>query len=201
MSNLRQDEHLEANRLFAKSLLIICISFVLLSLVSRLCGKLWFNLDPSIVPEISYTMQVIILTLLKLVELTFIFMILCKTKTSICFTMALVETIISGFLSGIILNIFNLFCIIVIPILFNRKDWKHCLIDNIILYVVLFLYSATFLFGRMGTIIDAKFNFVVQVLCTIDYNVFIISIYNVVKLFGGIKLWKIKLFKRDSHIQ
>lgn len=201
MSNSKQNKHLEANRTFASSVAVICIVLVIISAVARLFGILWFAADYSLITIPSETIQIVIFAILKIVELTFVYKILCRTTTVTCLILALVETSIAGFLTGMVLNIFNLLCWILVPLLFNAEDWKHCLMDNIILYVVLLLYSATFLIGRVGTIVDAKFDFVVSIICAIDYNLFIIAIYSVVELYGGIKLWKTKhkLFKRDSQ--
>lgn len=203
MSNSKQNKHLEANRTFASSVAVICIVLVIISAVARLFGILWFAADYSLVPEVGITTQIAIRTCIKLVELTLIYKILCKSKTITCIVLAGLETFVAGFLTGITQNIFNLMCIVVLPVFFNMGDWKHnilCIIDNSILYLLLTLYSATFLFGRVGAIFDVKFNYVVLILCAIDYFAFIIAIYALVELYGGIKLWKTKhkLFKRDS---
>ena len=80
-------------------------------------------------------------------------------------------------------------CILFVPIIFVRK-W-YSILENILLYAISMLYGVIFLVGRIGGIDDtAAYNFVVGVLGTIDYKLFIVSLYLVIKYFGGIKLWK-----------
>lgn len=182
--------HEEANRLFAKSLLLVCLFVMLTSAVARFFGILWFQADLDAVVEPSENVQIAVFILLSLFELTFTHKILCRVDWKWCFLLALTQTIITGVISNLASNIVDIVFIVFVPVLFNYKNWKRSLFENAIFYLFILAYSATFLFGRVGVIYDAKSNFTVQILTIIDYKVLFVAIYLVVKLFGGIKLWK-----------
>ena len=53
------------------------------------------------------------------------------------------------------------------------------------------LYAVLFLTGRIGIFdTESAYNFIYNVLGTIDYKLFIVTLYLLIKYFGGIKLWK-----------
>lgn len=182
--------HEEANRLFAKSLLLVCLFVMLTSAVARFFGILWFQADLDAIAEPSEFVRVAVHAILKIFELIFVHRILCKVSWKWCFLIAITQTAIVGFVNAMIGNIIDIFFIVLLPIAFNKDDWKCSLRDNILLYLLGLFYSATFLFGRVGMVYDAKRNFAVQVLTIIDYKILFVSLYLVVQLFGGIKLWK-----------
>ena len=126
---------------------------------------LWFAIDESLFPAPSETIQVIVFTALKLFELVFTHKVLCRLKWKWCILIAIIQVIITGVLDGNVQNIVDLLFIII-------------------------LYSATFLFGRVGLVYDAKTSFMLAVLGIIDYKILFVAIYLVVKINGGIKLWK-----------
>lgn len=65
------------------------------------------------------------------------------------------------------------------------------MLESAILYALQILYSVLFLVGRIGILeTDSAYNFIVSVLGTIDYKLFIVALYLLIKYFGGIKLWK-----------
>lgn len=151
---------------------------------------LWFAIDESLFPTPSENIQVIVFTALKLFELVFTHKVLCRLKWKWCILIAIIQVIITGFLDGNIQNIVDLLFIIILPVFFNLKGWKYSLLDNIFFYLLVILYSATFLFGRVGLVYDAKTSFMLAVLGIIDYKILFVAIYLVVKINGGIKLWK-----------
>lgn len=187
---ITENKHKDANRLFAKSLLLVCVFLMLLSAIARLFGVLWFAIDESLFPTPSENIQVIVFTALKLFELVFTHKVLCRLKWKWCILIATIQVIITGFLDGNVQNIIDLLFIIILPVFFNLKEWKHSLLDNIFFYLLVFAYSATFLFGRVGLVYDAKTSFMLAVLGIIDYKILFVAIYLVVKINGGIKLWK-----------
>lgn len=182
-------------QVFVLCLLISCIAVMLLCVIARLCGILWFAADLTTVPVPSEFWQEVIMVSLLAFELIFVYKILCRVKWWICLCIALTQAIICELLglfieeSNLIINIFNMACILFVPIIFVRK-W-YSILENILLYAISMLYGVIFLVGRIGGVDDtAAYNFVVGVLGTIDYKLFIVSLYLVIKYFGGIKLWK-----------
>ena len=184
------NEHRDANKVLFKALFILCITMTCISVLLRLFGIELLIADTEVVPRVNETIQITIKAIIKIIELTLIFNILCHIDKKWCVLLAIIETVLAGFLDGVVLNIFNLLCILLLPVLFNTRGWKYSLLDNIILYAVLLLYSVTFLYGRVGAIKDVKFDFVISTLCSIDYILFLAVICFGVKIFGGIKLWK-----------
>ena len=186
--NLQEQQN--ANGVLFKASFVLCIVTTVLSAVLRLFGIELLIADTDITFTIDVTIQLTIKSIIKIIELALIFKILCHTDTKWCVLLAIIETVIAGFLTGTVLNIFNLVWILFVPLIFNIRGWKYSLLDNIILYTVLILYSVTFLYGRVGAIKDVKFDFVISTLCSIDYILFLSVICFGVKIFGGIKLWK-----------
>lgn len=181
-------------QIFALCLLVSVILVMLFCAIVRLCGGLWFAAEMSKIVEPSKFWQETIKGILLLTELIFVYKILGRTSFFICFLIALAETLV-GILLGetidnaIISNLFYMACYFIIPLCF-RREW-FSLLESAILYGLQILYAALFLTGRIGGIdTQAAYNFVISVLGTIDYKLFVVAMYLFIKYFGGIKLWK-----------
>ena len=182
-------------QIFVLCLLVTCVAVMLLCVIARLCGILWFAADLEAVPVPSEFLQEAVMVSLLAFELIFVYKILCRAKLWICFCIALAQAIICELLglfieeSNLIINIFNLVCYFIIP-LFFVKHW-FSIVESAILYILQTIYAILFLVGRIGGVDEnAAYNFIYNVLGTIDYKLFIVSLYLVIKYFGGIKLWK-----------
>ena len=185
---------MKANKVFALCLMISMIALMLLCLITRLCGVLWFSANISSIPTPSKFWQEVIKGILLVFELLFSYKILCRTSWSVCLCTSLFVTAV-GILLGelvnnvIVSNVYYMACIIILPIFFVRHWFS--LIDNVVLYALSMVYGIVFLVGRIGGVEnDSAYNFANNVLGTIDYKLFIVSLYLLVKCFGGIKLWK-----------
>ena len=182
-------------QIFVLCLLVGCVAVMLLCVIARLCGILWFAADLEAVPVPNEFWQEVIMVSLLAFELIFVYKILCRAKLWICFCIALTQAIICELLglfieeSNLIINIFNLVCYFIIP-LFFVKHW-FSIVESAILYILQTIYAILFLVGRIGGVDEnAAYNFIYNVLGTIDYKLFIVSLYLVIKYFGGIRLWK-----------
>lgn len=182
-------------QIFSLCLLIFIVVAMLFCAIVRLCGGLWFTADLESISEPSRFWQEVIVAALLAFELLFVYKILCRTKWIICLGIAIAESLIGiliGYLTNgntIATNIFYLVCYLVIPIPFV-KHW-FCIIESIILYALQMLYAVLFLTGRIGIFdTESAYNFIYNVLGTIDYKLFIVTLYLLIKYFGGIKLWK-----------
>lgn len=180
---------------FSLFLFVAISSLMFLCAIVRLCGGLWFTADLESVPEPNRAWQEIISEILLIFELLFVYKILCRTSWIICFIISLYEALLGiliGYLTDgntIITNAFYLVCYLIIPIFFTKKWFS--LIENILLYALQFLYALIFLTGRIGGIdVNSGYNFIYSVLGSIDYKLFIVALYLIIKYFGGIKLWK-----------
>lgn len=176
--------------MFAKSLLLVCLFIMAISAVARFFGILWFQADLSAIQEPSHLVQQAIFAVLKVFELIFTYKILCKIGWNWCFLFAVIHVLVVGFFDGLVSNLLDMAFIILLPLVYNYTEWKTSLRDNIIFYILGLVYGVTYLFGRVGMVYDAKMNFAVQILTIIDFKVFFVALYLVVKLYGGIKLWK-----------
>ena len=177
-------------------LLIVTSFTMLLCVIARLCGCLWFAADLTSVKEPSKFWQEVIKGALLVFELVFVYKILCRASWLVCFGIAVVETLV-GILLGetisntIVSNLFYMACYFFVPLAF-RREW-FSLLESAILYALQIAYAALFLVGRIGTFdTSAAYNFVYNVLGTIDYKLFVVCLYLVVKYFGGVRLWKTK---------
>lgn len=192
-------------QIFVLCLLVGSIAVMLLCVIARLCGILWFAADLEAIPVPNDFWQEVVMVLLLAFELIFVYKILCRASWKICFIIAITQAIICELLglfienSNTIINIFNLICYFIIPIFFVKHIFS--IVESAILYGLELAYAVLFLVGRIGNIdIDAAYNFIYNVLGTIDYKFFIVSLYLVVKYFGGIKLWKTQkrlIFQKD----
>lgn len=181
-------------QVFTLCLLVTISSFMLLCAFARLCGVLWFAADLTAIPLPSKFWQEVAKGALLAFELTFVYKLLIRRPSVVCFAIALAETLI-GILLGefvnnvIVSNLYYMTCIIVIPAIFVRR-W-YSLLDNVILYAMAMLYGIAFSVGRIGGVNAAfAYDFVVSIIGVIDYKLFIVSLYLFVKYFGGIRLWK-----------
>ena len=191
-------------QIFSFCLLISTVSVMIICLIARLFGLLWFSFDLSKIVEPSKFWQEIVKGILLLIELVLIYRILCRTSSFLCFFLALGETLV-GILLGetinnyVVSNLFYMACILFIPVFFV-KTWFSFL-ENVIMYAICMLYGIVFLVGKIGGVNDTSaYNFTASVLGTIDYKLFIVSLYLFVKTFGGIKLWKTQkrlIFQKD----
>lgn len=196
MKRIRAYFHSKTPEQILSLCLLIVTSFtMLLCVIARLSGCLWFAADLTSVKEPSRFWQEVISSALLIFELVFVYKILCRTSWKVCCLLSIAETIVCLFIGFItngnqtISNIFTLVCYFAIPFAFNRSF--RPIVESAILYLLEIAYSALFLVGRIGGIeIGAAYNFIYGVLGSIDYKLFIVSIYLVVKNFGGIRLWK-----------
>ena len=181
-------------QVFTLCLLVTISSFMLLCAFARLCGVLWFAADLTAIPLPSKFWQEVAKGALLTFELTFVYKLLIRRPSAMCFAIALAETLI-GILLGefvnnvIVSNLYYMTCIIVIPAIFVRR-W-YSLLDNVILYAMAMLYGIAFSVGRIGGVNAAvAYDFVCNVIGVIDFKLFFVALYLFVKYFGGIQLWK-----------
>ena len=191
-------------QIFALCLLVSVILLMLFCAIVRLCGGLWFAADMSKITAPSKILQETVKAALLIFELIFVYKILCRVSFFTCFGIAIAETLV-GILLGetvnnaIIINLFNMACILFIPVFFVRSWFS--LLENALLYGLSMLYGIVFLVGRIGGIdTEAAYNFVYNILGIIDFKLFFVALYLVVKYFGGIRLWKTQkrlIFQKD----
>lgn len=181
-------------QIFSICLFVSIFTVMLFCAIVRLCGGLWFTADLESINEPSKFWQEFIKAALLIFELMFVYKILCRCSWIICFFISLAEALI-GILIGeticnsIISNIYYLICYFIIPISFV-KSW-FSILESAILYILQLLYACLFLTGRIGGIeSEAAYNFIYNILGTIDYKLFIVALYLIIKYLGGFKLWK-----------
>jgi hypothetical protein len=188
------------NQIFSLCLFVTCIIVMVICVIARLFGILWFNADVSSIKIPSIFWQNRIMNLLFIIELVFVYKILCRIKWLYCLIISIVQTIIIHFInSETIANILNIIFIVIIPVVTTKSLFT--IFDSICLYILMFLYSIIFLYGRIGSIeLNSSYNFIYSIIGSIDYKLFIISIYLFVQSFGGVKLWKSQkrlIFQKD----
>lgn len=179
-----------SEQIFSLCLLVACFSIMLFCAIVRICGGLWFTADLSSVPVPNEFWQDRIMNILYVFEATFVYKILCHTRWSVCIIIAILQAIILEFIPNeLAINAINLATYFIIPFCFRRNLWS--LLDSAILYAISLLYSVLFLVGRIGNIdSSATYNFVYNVLGSIDYKIWYVVVYLVQKYCGGIILWK-----------
>lgn len=177
-------------QVFSFCLFVCCFVLMLFCAIVRLCGGLWFTADTSQIEEPSKLLQDIIMGALMVFEATFVYKILCRTNWIWCILIAIGQLLLVYFAPNkLVASIENLLLYFIVPFLFKPK-WLTIL-ESAILYTLCLVYSLLFLVGRIGFVNGTQaFDFVTNVLTTIDYKLFIVSIYLFIKNFGGIKLWK-----------
>jgi hypothetical protein len=183
-----------AEQVFSACLLATCVIVMIICVIARLCGCLWFSADPSLIKEPNKVWQEIIKALLLIFELVFVYKLLCRATWFICIVMSVVQTALGLLISYLTNNstfvsVFNIVFTSVVSILFIRH-W-FVLVDIAVVYILELLYGILFLVGRIGGIYtDSSYIFTYSILSTIDYKLFIVSLYLFINYFGGIKLWK-----------
>lgn len=179
-----------AEQVYTMSLLIGCFCLMLVCAIVRLCGGLWFSADLSSIQEPNQKIQDIILGALLVFELTIVYKILCRTKWLYCIVISICQLILIYIVDNkLIANIINLVAYFVVPLVFTKR-W-FTLVDSAFMYIITIVYSMLFLVGRIGDLDpNGAYNFIYNVLGTIGYKLFVVSIYWFIKYYGGIKLWR-----------
>ena len=184
-----------AEQIFSICLFISCIAFMIFCTILRLGGFLLFSADLLKIKISNRFLQELISAILLIFELIFVFKILCRSKWYICAIISIIEASICGLIgwltngAQIFTNIFMLICMFIIPLLFI-KNW-FVLIESAILYLLFMTYGVLFSFGRFGIIdVNSSNNFIYGIISTIDFKLFFVASYILIKYFGEIKLWK-----------
>jgi hypothetical protein len=175
--------------IFTASLALIFPILMVICVVARLTGSLWFQADWGNVPIPSLFWQQFILCIVNLVQLSFQYKILCNTKWKWCILIAAIQTAIMYFVpQGMGQTMFNLSCMVVIPVIVRRQ--LRAIVEGILFAVVMTLYSLMFIYGRLGEndVMSANYNFVYGMVASLDYYLFVVSIYAVRKYIGGSKM-------------
>lgn len=172
-------------------LIISCIILTMFFAIVRLCNGLWFRyIDFNSVKLPSFIIQQHIMMILQIFEMLFCYKLLLRTSWLISLILAIIHTVLSGYIpypyNIIVCNIFWLSCGLI-----TTKSWKT-IVDFIFLFTVISLYGLLFVNGLFTTFSAQNSNFLYNVLGTIDYKLFIVSLYLIINYFGGIKLCKKK---------
>lgn len=187
---------------------VFTVAIMFFCLIARFFGILWFKADLNKINIPSEFLQEFIKSGLLVFELIFIYKILCRTSWWKCLFIAIIQTIIVAFFAFVIKNniatsIFNLVYIAIIPIFFVKK-W-YSFLENLLLCGITMLYGIIFSVGRIGIFAnEAAYNFLYGILGTIDYKLFIVSLYLFIKYNGGFRLWKKQkrlIFQTDPKTQ
>lgn len=181
-------------QILSKYLLACCVTVMLICFILRICGPYLIAESADIRPASRFIKE-FIKALLMIFELCFIYKILLRSGWYKCIGLSILVTVIGilvGYIGSVyISNIYYMLCVIVLPFVLKRK--LIVLIESGLLYVVSFIYGITFLIGRIETPeTNAAYDYAVGILSTIDYKLFIVSIYLFLKSKGGITLWKKK---------
>ena len=177
-------------QVFSFSLLVGCFLLMLFCAIVRICGGLWFTADTSLIKEPNEFWQTVIMASLLLFEITIVHKILSRKSWKFAFMLSLSQLALVMLIeNNTIDSVINLLYYFV-PHLIIHKKWKT-LVESAFVYALLILYSLLFLVGRIG-FVDGKqaHDFVTNVLTTIDYKLFVVSLYLFINNFGGVKLWK-----------
>lgn len=176
---------------FSLFLTIAMIIITLFMAIIRLCGILWFDIDFSEIKLPNSTQQNIIKFILLVFEMSFCYKIVLGRRWTVCILFAGVHST----LASIIPYPFNMICANLFWIGIScilRRDLA-CIVDILLLYIFMSIYSLLFVVGRIGGIDNTIiYSYYYTVLGAIDYKLFIVSLYLIIKQFGGIKLWKRK---------
>lgn len=171
------------------------VTLTMLASLLHIFGLDWFASSVHI-PEPSYFICELIKSLLKILELVFMYKITIKKGFLFCVGISSVQTGVVGFLPlGTAQSIADFVLLVSLPILL-RKDRLYGFIDAIALYMILCLYASLFLLAKFGGLtLDYGYSFYANIIGIIDYKLFVVTLYLYIKYKGGVKLWmKRRLF-------
>lgn len=163
----------------------------LTAFIFHFVGLKWFECTVKI-KEPSIVLQKLIKAALKIFELGFVFKILIRKSFLRCIILATIQVVTIGFIP-IHYQAYADIGYTVLCILLFRKHRFDGLIDYIVLFILMNLYSLVFVVARFGGIVpDVAESFYTGIASVIDYKLFIVTLYMYIKYKGGIKLWKMK---------
>jgi hypothetical protein len=158
--------------------LFICFFAVnIFACICRLCGFNWFYATILTLEPPSRWVELLVMSALLYLELIFWNLILYNIKKRYVFIISLIEVGLMYISDNrVVDNLILLFCVVILPAIIQRNI-KYS-IKSIIVYLIILLYSAIFLVGRIGNIpSDGSYNFCYNVMGALDYKLFIIVLY------------------------
>lgn len=182
MSKLKERFLLKSNE--EKALLMLLLSTVFLMLffmICRFCGVLYFkNEYPS--HNFSPILQQIILIVLSVLEYWLVTMILSPAKWWICLLTAVGYNCLFFIpMPAICVTILSYVYMIFVGFFLTKFDYKR-ITYGIILAIAVTLYQLIMMVGRYTIDLNAKFNYLAMIASVIDYKLFILNIYLVIKI-------------------
>lgn len=189
---LLAEEQEKAKVTFISLVFYFFVVMTIIAFLFRVIGLDWFASTVEI-QEPSRGIQIATKAVLKAFEAVFSYLILTKKKWYVCLPIAIIQTACVGFIpTGIFQTIADGALLLIIPLLL-RKDKLNALIDFIVFYAIMTLYGLFVTFAKFGTAgNDAVFSFYYNIAATIDYKLFIVTLFLFIKHTGGIRLWKEK---------
>lgn len=182
----------DAKQIFVAGMFYAFVILTVIAFLFHLFGLDWFESNVTI-PDIPEVWQQVVLACLKCFELVFIYRILAHTGWIACAMIAVVHVGLVGFIpEGLWQTIADAGFMLAVPFVL-RHDKGYAVLDFLFLYILLSLYGVLLLVAKFGGISGQDgYSFYANVVATIDYKLFIVTIYAYIKFTGGFKLWKMK---------
>ena len=151
------------------------IAAMLFFAVVRIFGGLWFKAE-FVWHDMPQWLSFLILNFLFIFDITFLLKILTNNSWVKSFIVAFLYNIVINFISSLSIHFITdiVFCLFV-PLFFNKNKAKS-FGYNLCYFLGIFGYQAIMMYGR-GYPMIGSFNAIWQLISTIDYRFFILSIF------------------------
>lgn len=182
MSNLKERFLLKSNEEKALLMLLIATAFLMLFfMICRLCGLLYFaNNYPE--HHFSPVAQSIVLIVLSIIEYWLVAMILSPAKWWICLLVAVGYNCLFFIpMPSIAVTILSYVYALFVGFFLTKFDYKR-VTYGLILSVAVTIYQVIMMVGRYTIDLEAKFNYGAMLASIIDYKLFILNIFLVIKI-------------------
>ena len=159
-------------------------------------GLDWIVLKTADIPIPPEFAQKVIHAALKAFELLFAYRILTHKSWFVCFILAVLQSIGTGFAPRVLQGILDLILPWIFALIF-RKDRLTALLDWLLLEALMNVYSLLFVLASFGGLsLGYASHFWAAIVSLVGYKLFIVTVYLYAKSKGGIRIWKMqrKLF-------
>lgn len=182
MSKLKDKFLLKSNEEKALWMLLTATAFLMLFfMICRLCGLLYFtNNYPE--HDCSLILQQLILFILSFIEYWLFAMILSTAKWWICLIVALGYNCLFFIpMPSIMPIILDYVYAMFVGFFLNKFDYKR-ITYGILFSIAITAYQFIMILGRYTIDLNLRFNYVAMIFSVLDYKLFIVNIYLIIKI-------------------
>lgn len=167
-------------QIFSCSMFVSCFVLMIVLAIFRFCGIGYFANDYEIHEQIP-AIQELILFVFKWFEGYFILAMLSRMKWWNAISVSFIWSNIYWFVdSAWVCMILDTVYIVLLPFILSKFKYRY-VTYGLIVYILISIYQLIMMQARYTINIEEKFNYIAMIASTLDYKLFIVSMYLFIK--------------------